>query len=192
MRFIERLAVTLVLTTVLSACSPAAPAALPTEIPSVASATGAAPPTLEPAQTQPAPGYEDSYGLGDEGPSATSPATQAPLTLDAAETSLGLILVDAEGFALYILTSDTPNASSCTGGCAQTWPPLLVGAEVVSSEALDAELVGTLDRGGGEIQATYSGWPLYRFGGDDAPGDVTGQGRGGVWFVLRPSGEVVR
>ncbi|MGH2607025.1 MAG: COG4315 family predicted lipoprotein [Anaerolineales bacterium] len=192
MGFLDRMAVTVILTTVLSACSPAAPAATSTEVPRIPSATGAAPPTVESEQTQPASGYEDSYGLGDEGPSATSPATEAPLTLDAAETSLGLILVDSEGFALYILTSDTPNSSSCSGGCAQNWPPVLVVGEVIPGAALDPVLIGMLDRGGGVIQVTYAGWPLYRFAGDDAPGEVTGQGRGGVWFVLRPSGEVVR
>ena len=30
--------------------------------------------------------------------------------------------------------------------------------------------------------------PLYIFAGDAAPGDVNGQGSGGVWFVVAPDG----
>ncbi len=35
------------------------------------------------------------------------------------------ILVDPKGMSLYILTSDTADASACTGTCADNWPALL-------------------------------------------------------------------
>ena len=31
-------------------------------------------------------------------------------------------------------------------------------------------------------------WPLYRFAGDAAPGDINGQGVGEVWYVVGPTG----
>ena len=34
-------------------------------------------------------------------------------------------------------------------------------------------------------------WPLYRFAGDQAPGDVNGQGSGGVWFAMAPDGTLI-
>jgi predicted lipoprotein with Yx(FWY)xxD motif len=35
-------------------------------------------------------------------------------------------------------------------------------------------------------QMTYNGWPLYYYIKDKAPGDTTGQGVGGTWFVVPP------
>ena len=176
-------------TLLVSGCAPSLVSATPTETPP----TEAPPPAEATATAHPTPAgadYEDTYGYATE---ETSPAPPpGPATIDAAETSLGLILVDGDGFTVYMLTSDSADQSTCSGGCSQSWPPVLVVGEVIPGAALDPALIGTLDRGGGAIQVTYAGWPLYRFAGDDAPGDVTGQGRGGVWFVLRPSGEVVR
>jgi predicted lipoprotein with Yx(FWY)xxD motif len=38
------------------------------------------------------------------------------------------------------------------------------------------------------VQATYDGFPLYYFAGDQAPGDANGEGLGGVWFIADPAG----
>ena len=35
------------------------------------------------------------------------------------------------------------------------------------------------------MQATYKGHPLYTYAGDIAPGQVKGNGLGGVWHALR-------
>ena len=35
------------------------------------------------------------------------------------------------------------------------------------------------------LQATYKGHPLYTYAGDTAPGQVKGNGLGGVWHALR-------
>lgn len=35
------------------------------------------------------------------------------------------------------------------------------------------------------VQATYKGHPLYTYAGDTAPGQVKGNGLGGVWHALR-------
>ena len=47
------------------------------------------------------------------------------------------------------------------------------------------------ERSDGSFQLAAGGWPLYRFAGDVAAGDTTGQGSGGVWFVVAPDGTLV-
>jgi predicted lipoprotein with Yx(FWY)xxD motif len=49
----------------------------------------------------------------------------------------------------------------------------------------------TITRTDGSTQLTYSRRPLYRFIGDDAPGQANGDGItafGGLWHVSRPAG----
>lgn len=109
--------------------------------------------------------------------------------------SLGAVLVDGDGMTLYMFTSDhRGQPSTCSSFCAAEWPPLLVtsGDRPVAGPGVRRSLLGTAPRSGGELQATYDGWPLYTWSGDSAPGQATGQGvanAGGQWFVLRPSGQ---
>ena len=106
---------------------------------------------------------------------------------------LETILVDGKGFTLYLFTQDTADASNCTGGCARTWPPLLASQDDVQSagEGVSSELVGSITRDDGSTQVTYNGHPLYNFSGDRNPGDSRGQGVGGVWFGISPSGDPI-
>lgn len=99
--------------------------------------------------------------------------------------TLGPILVDAEGMTLYLFTNDTPGVSNCYGDCEVKWPPLLVDAGEMPTAApgLMGKL-GTTTRKDGSIQVTYDGWPLYYWWEDINPGDTTGQGVGGVWYVV--------
>jgi predicted lipoprotein with Yx(FWY)xxD motif len=52
-------------------------------------------------------------------------------------------------------------------------------------------MFGTTTRTDGTVQVTYNGWPLYYYEKDKAPGDVTGQDVGGVWYVVSAAGEQV-
>ena len=100
------------------------------------------------------------------------------------KTSAGPVLADAKGLTLYWYTKDTQMSSACTGSCATAWPPLTGKPEA----AMGARLVGkfgTITRANGVQQATYKGHPLYLYAGDMAPGQVKGNGLGGVWHVLR-------
>ena len=45
---------------------------------------------------------------------------------------------------------------------------------------------------GRDVQVTYNGFPLYRFAGDTKSGQVNGQGLESSWYVLAPSGAVVK
>ncbi len=52
------------------------------------------------------------------------------------------ILTNAQGMTLYYFTPDTATASSCTGGCAGTWPALLMTGSGTPTAA--STLPGTL------------------------------------------------
>ena len=112
------------------------------------------------------------------GAQATSQtAAPAALQIGAAALAPGTALVDGTGRALYLFEADTGTTSTCTGACAQVWPPLLTsGPAPVTTGAAQASLVGTSPRADGTRQVTYDGHPLYYFAGDTAPGDVTGSG----------------
>lgn len=100
------------------------------------------------------------------------------------DSNLGSFLVDANGMTLYTFTNDDPDVSNCVGQCLELWPAYTVAsAEVTSAVELDGVL-GTITRDDGSLQVTYNNQPLYLYTGDAAPGDVTGQGVGDVWFVV--------
>jgi predicted lipoprotein with Yx(FWY)xxD motif len=105
-----------------------------------------------------------------------------------AETSLGTIYVDQSGMALYTFDKDTQGAatSACTGECIVNWPPFLAPADAAAEGEWTLVDVTTADGAMAKMWA-YDGWPLYLFVKDGAPGDVTGDGVGGVWHVAKPS-----
>ena len=128
-------------------------------------------------------------GAGAGSPTAAAGADgDATLTV-AQSADVGEFVVDAEGRTLYVFANDSPGQSACTDDCAANWPPVTVdeGAEPTGGEGVTGE-VSTIERDDGTLQLTLGGWPLYRYAADQAPGDTTGEGVGGVWFVARPDG----
>ena len=113
------------------------------------------------------------------------------------------ILVDARGLTLYMFLQDPKGMPTCyndqTYHCSKSWPPLLTAGAPKAGRGVKASLLGTAKRDGGGLQVMYHDMPLYRdagakpFGliGDKKPGDVNGQGFGGLWFVLSPSGKPI-
>ena len=100
----------------------------------------------------------------------------------------GEILVDGNGYTLYTFTADSANKSTCTGGCAATWPPVLLTSDTIKVPSTMSGTVGAFGRDSSSIQLTYNGMPLYRYAGDSAPGDARGQGIGGKWYVVSVTG----
>ena len=96
------------------------------------------------------------------------------------------------GLALYVLTTDSANTSTCTGGCATSWPPATVsaGQSAIAGTGVTAQL-GTMTRADGTVQLTANGMPLYAFAGDASATDTKGQGQGGVWFLAGADGKAV-
>ncbi len=103
----------------------------------------------------------------------------------AGNSSLGTVLTDGNGMTLYVFTADSVNSSTCSGGCAGTWPPLLTSGAVTAGAGVSGTL-GTINRSDGTMQVTYNGLPLYRYASDSAPGDVKGQGVGNKWYAATP------
>jgi predicted lipoprotein with Yx(FWY)xxD motif len=110
---------------------------------------------------------------------------------------LGPILVNAQGRTIYIFVPDKHKKVTCVDGCAAVWPPVMLpaGAKAVGKGGVKASLLGSdPDPSGGRV-VTYAGWPLYLYVADTAAGSVTGQAinlNGGLWYVLSPSGTVIK
>ena len=185
----------IVLGTILAACAPAgsaageptvqAPVAVATQAPAAAPTQAAAPATRAAAPTSP----NGNYGYGSSSP-ATQPAAAAG-AIAVADSAKGKILVDGNGMTLYIYTKDSANTSNCSGGCAQAWPALAAVPTAGIGAGVDATLLGSITRADGSSQATYKSMPLYTYAKDTKPGDLNGQGKGGVWYVISPAGAII-
>ena len=118
-----------------------------------------------------------------------SPAAGGAVTVEAAETDAGTSLVGPDGMTLYVFTQDSEGTSTCSGDCAELWPPFVVeaGSELEAGDGVTAELA-TIERDDGATQVTYDGMPLYFYAEDAEAGDATGEGVGGVWFIAAPDG----
>jgi predicted lipoprotein with Yx(FWY)xxD motif len=133
-----------------------------------------------------------------DGSTLGSDVTTAPVSpvaspaVKLAQTSLGKILVGPEGLTLYGFANDSGGASTCTGKCAEAWPPLIVGPDWEPGPELDDGIFATTTRPDGTLQLVAGKWPLYYYVGDSAPGDVNGQGSGDVWFVVDGTGTLVK
>jgi predicted lipoprotein with Yx(FWY)xxD motif len=112
----------------------------------------------------------------------------------AMNTKIGApIVVNAVGKSLYHYSPEKKNTVKCTGACSTEWLPLLVtaGAKPVAGTGVVAAKLGTVKRPDGKLQVTYAGLPLYMYAGDTKAGDVNGQGLGGLWHLIAPSGAVI-
>lgn len=139
------------------------------------------------ATSAPAMGSSASAGGGAYGSGASGGSTSAgAATVMTASSSLGTILVDGSGRTLYLFTKDAPGTSTCTGGCLAAWPPLL--GKPTAGTGVDASMLGTVTRPDGKTQVSYKGMPLYYWAQDSAPGQTSGQGVQGVWWVVSPQG----
>jgi predicted lipoprotein with Yx(FWY)xxD motif len=139
------------------------------------------------AQNHAAPNTGDFYN----GPS-NNPAAMKWVQLTAGSANgLNPIVHNGAGFTLYRFNKDTahPSKSNCNGACAVTWPPVLVrpGSRIFV-DGVDTDQIGIVRRADGTRQVTIGGWPIYRFSKDTAPHQTNGEGVGGTWFAVSPTG----
>lgn len=103
--------------------------------------------------------------------------------------SVGDYLTDADGMTLYYFKNDQGKGNStCTesNNCTFIWP--LFNAIVVEvPSGLNATSFTSFARADGRRQTAFMGWPLYYYAGDTVPGEMYGQGRYGLWYVINPT-----
>jgi predicted lipoprotein with Yx(FWY)xxD motif len=124
-------------------------------------------------------------------PAAASTTTVATAGVHVTDSKLGPILVDGHGRTLYGFTKDADGKPTCSGGCLNAWPPLIVEAGTLPA-GLDPAVFSLVTGTEGQQQLKAGAWPLYLYAGDTTPGDVKGQGSGGVWFVVDGHGQLNR
>ena len=123
---------------------------------------------------------------------AAGGATKAPTVSTARNILLGEIIVGTGGRTVYDTTMDRAGKVACTGSCAARWLPLLIAPHrrPNAGSGVVASMLGTVQRPDGRWQVTYHGHPLYLFSGDARAGQANGEGLGGRWHALTPSGVI--
>jgi predicted lipoprotein with Yx(FWY)xxD motif len=135
-----------------------------------------------------------AYGGGETTATQPASAPQATGAVVSVATvpKLGKIIVDSKGFTLYDFHKDKGTTSSCYGGCAQVWPPLVTEGAPQTGNGAPAAKLGTTKRKDGTMQVTFAGHPLYTYAEDTKPGETNGNdfsSFGAQWYALEPSGE---
>jgi predicted lipoprotein with Yx(FWY)xxD motif len=118
----------------------------------------------------------------------------APTVKTGDNATLGTIVVGSTGRTVYHYLDENGKKIDCTGACEKQWPPVLVAksAKPVAGPGINARKLGTIVRPDGTVQVTYYGFPLYRFAGDTKSGQANGQGIEKAWYVVAPSGAVIK
>jgi predicted lipoprotein with Yx(FWY)xxD motif len=119
---------------------------------------------------------------------ASSPAASGQDMLTVRKTSAGYVLATRTGQTIYWYSDDVKGSgkSTCSGTCLTAWPAV-TGSPMAAAGVQLAGKLGTITRSGGVVQATYNGYPLYTYAQDMSPGQVLGNGVGGVWHVISGS-----
>jgi predicted lipoprotein with Yx(FWY)xxD motif len=126
-------------------------------------------------------------------PSGSSSSTSAGAAeLKTASSSFGERVVAANGKSVYFFAKDAKDSgkSACTGGCATLWPPVTTTSAMPGVDGVSGT-IGTIPTADGKMQITINGMPIYFYSKDEDSGDTYGQGVGGVWSLVSPSGSMV-
>jgi len=127
-------------------------------------------------------------------PTETSDPSDAGITFEIQDHNIvGPYMVDQDGRTVYLNEEDTQGgeSSSCTGDCAEQWPPVTGTSPNTSTSGITVEF-STFEREDGSMQVTANGWPLYYFSGDEDSFDINGQGVDDVWWVVDQDGNPIR
>ncbi len=95
-------------------------------------------------------------------------------------------LSDATGMTLYTFDKDMPNKSNCYNGCEKKWPVLYANVDTLHTPSdVSKSDFGVIKRKNGTMQTTYKSKPLYYFFKDAKSGDMNGDGKKGVWHIVK-------
>ncbi|PWL17784.1 hypothetical protein DKP76_08420 [Falsochrobactrum shanghaiense] len=97
-----------------------------------------------------------------------------------ADTQAGTVLVTPAGMTLYIFDKDKDGKSACDEKCLKMWPAFHTEGSAMAEG--DFSIVKSSD---GKDMWAYKGKPLYLYHEDMAAGDAKGDGKGGVWHVVK-------
>lgn len=101
------------------------------------------------------------------------------------------VLTTFNQMTLYYNSHDTASSSSCTiSSCTQTWHPLQSNGNVFVSGYYPIKGTLTTQKTANGPQVEYTdvngmAHLLYTYAGDTAPGQVNGQGQGGIWYAVQ-------
>lgn len=130
--------------------------------------------------------------------SSATPTTDAQSGINRIATqrvpdAIGAVLVNGEGRTLYVFVPEKGGKVKCVAGCASLWPPLLLprGGTPATTSPVHPKLIGTVANPSGGNIITYAGWPLHTYALDATHGSYKGQGYGGQWYMISPSGTVI-
>jgi predicted lipoprotein with Yx(FWY)xxD motif len=136
-------------------------------------------------------------GCASAGSGTATAGSQAPAASSAAlrtaQSPLGTVVVDGKGRTVYSFDKDTIGAatSACTGVCVGLWPELTTTSSAPKVSGVTGK-VGTAPTTGGARQLTLDGHRLYTFSGDSQSGQVNGEAYMNQWWVLAPSGQLIK
>lgn len=144
------------------------------------------------------PGASSSSSATSPSPAASSssaPASSTPAgaaELKTASSSVGERVVAANGKSVYVFAKDVKDSgkSACTGGCATNWPAVTTTSAKPAVDGVSGT-IGTIPTADGKMQITINGMPIYFYSKDEDSSDTYGQGVGGVWFMVSPSGSML-
>jgi len=98
--------------------------------------------------------------------------------------TLGNIITDNNGMAVYFFSKDVAGTPTCVDACAVKWPPFYKENPTIGT-GLSATDFGVVTRTDGSKQTTYKGWPLHYFSGDVNAADANGDAFGNLWAVAK-------
>jgi len=94
------------------------------------------------------------------------------------------VLMTNKGFAVYYFKADSMFKATCTGACAQSWPPILASQGMMtisSSMPLPKQL--SVHQTANGAQVFYDGHALYTYAADKQPGLATGRAQDLQWYL---------
>lgn len=138
------------------------------------------------------PGPTASSSASSSASGTTSSSASAAAELKTASSSIGERVVAANGKTVYVFTKDVKGSgkSACTGGCAASWPAVTTTSATPAVDGVGGT-IGTIPTADGKMQITINGMPIYFYSKDEDSNDTYGQGVGGVWFMVSPSGSML-
>lgn len=111
-----------------------------------------------------------------------------PTLITLHKTKWGTVLATTAGLTLYMRVGDTTVHSGCYSICTTVWYPWITNGAPQAVGGILPAFLGVLTSTEQTEQVAYNGHPLYSYSGDHRPGQINGEGLGGIWYAMTPSG----